>query len=420
MNFVDKYVKFAEPLTESPKIMHYYMAYMLLSTAIGRKMWYSGHGSMPVSPNLWMIFIGPSSMTKKTTMLNIGIRHILEVAFANTLAKTDSGEPIQVPVKYQIDGSRENFLESMSANSHGIICHSEFANLMSWMSREYNTGLVGIMTDLYDQPREYSRKVGTGPKARTYVIEKPYINIAACTTLDWLNSSIKENSVTSGFLPRFCIVNAPMGDRSIPRTPPMDKKLAAELAMTLEDIAKLAPREMDYTTSAGLVYDKFYDELKEKARKVGEPMCSFYSRRSVDCTKIAMLNAAMRISETPGMEDRITDEDIKLAVGTMRQICEYTEQIITSKLTYTDFQRNMQKFLGYVEHCGGNNGGAPHSEVLKLMKIKSRDMSELIETAEAEGRIKVIIDRSMPRASTKYQLVEEVEIVHETNNSRVN
>ena len=161
-NFISEYVEYALPQTAASRKYHIFMAYMLVSQCIGTKATYHGFGGVK-SPNLWINVLGPSSMGFKSTVLRIG-SDLLHEVFAD------------MPYRLPNDGSSESFIECLDIQRKGIILSDEFVNLLQWMEKDYSWSLLGLLTNLYDQPRNYIRRVGTRDKAKTYNLGGVFIN----------------------------------------------------------------------------------------------------------------------------------------------------------------------------------------------------------------------------------------------------
>ena len=393
MNFIERYVKFAEPLTEAPRQFHYYMAYMLLSCAVNRRAWYSGAGSFDISPNLWFILIGPSSITKKSTMLNIALRHIL----AHTNIEFE---------KYPQGGSQENFLETLSEKPMGIIAHSEFMSFMDWVNRDYNAGLVSILSDIFDQPPLVTRSVGTRGKRTDYRIEKPFVNIATVTNIEWMNDCLKETKIIGGFIPRFNLILSNDDEKSIPETPEPNEQLRKELIWELENINTSTFGKMTYDPQAKKANNEWYNEFKDKfIRGAPANLVPCLDRRRSDLHKFAMLNCIMR---NEGKSCNVMNlEDFSKAVDTIANITNFTTQVICDKITYNQYQSNRQKIIEMVKKIAGTNGGCPHSVLLRVSKIKGKDLRDHMEDLVEDGTITTEQDKSGARIKILYHINEK-------------
>src|SRR3990167_5799800 len=201
MNFVEAYVQYAEQFTDSPPILHHRVALSVLSTVINRNVWLS-QGHKKIYPNLWMLIIAPSSFYRKSYTLSIGEDLVREIDTSLVLPR---------------EFSHEKLIESLQEQPHGMLIFYEFKTFMGLMERDYMSGTKSLITELYDCPLLYDRKT---IKGGTTSIREPFLNILAASTMDWFVSSIKDDDMAGGFLPRFLIVTAPKKDKILPFQPP--------------------------------------------------------------------------------------------------------------------------------------------------------------------------------------------------------
>jgi hypothetical protein len=334
-------------------------------------------------------------MTKKSTTLRIATEHILKNFF-------ESSDFI-----YPLDGSRESLIESMAKNPRGMIVHDEFANLMSWLDRDYNAGLISILTTLYNSIN-YTKKIKSDSEPK--IINCPFINIASCSTIDWFNKHIKEDMLAGGFLPRFILVIEKSGGKLLPETPPPDESLKNQIISQLQAIAVAYQEEtpMGYDKAAKKIYHDWYMDFFTRAKNIPAPTPSFYSRRVTDLHKFAMLNCAMR----GGRE--MNTEDLDRAVATVEQLCCYVDEFIGSELALTIPQRDRKKVLDIIASLSGQNGGAAHWEVLKKSKLTARDFNNVIQTLVDEKTIEPNQEKRMDkRGSQMFYILSPETTSHE-------
>lgn len=390
-NVIEKYMQMAEPLTEAPRLFHFYLGHLVVSMALGQRVRYVGAGSFPLYPNLWLALIGPSSLTKKSTTLRIATEHTLRRYFEGAFLCAS-------------EGSQESMMEYLEKNPLSLIAHDEFANLVSWLTREYNLGLMGVLTNLYDCPPEYRRRVGTRDKAREFIIKNPHLSIATCSTIAWFNKHIKEDFFTGGFLPRFIIVIEPAGDKDLPITPPLDETLCQDIVMDLQAMAARYSSQttMAYDAPAAKIYCEFYMDAKKRMRSLDSSAAapSFYARRISDLHKFAMIHCAMRHAGT------MNTEDLDYAIGITEQSFEYIDTLLSDKLATTPFQGERQKVLEIIEKLSGGNGGAPRWLVLKKARMRVRDFDEIINGLFAEESITVIQEQKNIGKKTFYKIAQ--------------
>jgi hypothetical protein len=397
MNFVERYVAYARELTEAPPLFHYYMAYMLLSFSAGKKC-VCNYSDYNAGPNMWMVFIGTSSIARKSSAWKIGTDLLDDLYLTDT-------QGWQMPS----DGSYESWIEFLhnrkneAGVAQGMMVFDEFKRLHDWVSQKYASQLESLLLSTYDQTR-ILRRVGTRKDVVEYFIPHPYLNIAAASTISLFNQSVTPQRINSGFLPRFQIITCSDMGKLIPRraVPLLDKK--RELVDELARVRNSAGGEYLYEPAAGALYDKWYTDIaRDKLPRASEHMAPFLSRRRSDVHKYAMLNCIMRNEgRTMTVEDvtRAIDEAVKTIVSS-------TEEVINKQLAFTPFQENRVRVCDLIYKYGGENGGAPHSKILKLSKLDKWNFDKIIETLADEQTILVNKEGSGDRGgrpSTHYKI----------------
>jgi len=363
MDFIKTYMKYAEAQTGAPRIFHYYMAYAILAQVIGRRATFHRAGG-PKATNFWFLLIGPSSMSYKSTALNIA-KNILRIVYA----KTD----IILPH----DGSYEGFIEHLEGQPQGIILHDELINFMAWMERSYNVGLMGLLTSLYDNMKEtFTRRVGTRDKKKTYVIKEPFLNIVCCSTIEWLSKKVDENMVAGGFMYRFCLVRTDDAGRAVPLTEPPDQQLQNELVWFLNKLKDAPLGPMDYDEEAKAHYCHWFKTWlfphKLKCPPLAVPV---HDRQATNCHKFAMIHAILR-----GEYKTMNLADLKAAIANSQALIESGAEVITQKITYTPSHRKQNRFIDLVKKFQNGVGGAPRWKILRNSNLGKREFDDLVQT----------------------------------------
>lgn len=186
--FLKDYCTYATELTDAPPHYHLFVALSLVSTILTDKV-YIPFGAMKIFPNLWTILLAPSSVFRKSTAINIGRR---------ILSRVD--ESLLLPNEF----TPEALLTGLTTKPQGIFLWSEFAGALAMFDRSYMIGMKETLTDLYDCPEVYKRKL----KEAEYAIKNPCLSILAGTAIDWFLDKCKEGDIRSGFLARFLYVPA--------------------------------------------------------------------------------------------------------------------------------------------------------------------------------------------------------------------
>jgi hypothetical protein len=216
--WVDDYVRYAlakSPMT--PVAFHESAALSLASIAIARRL------KVPMAfgdvyPNLFVIWLAPTTLWNKSTALDIARRQARRV-FPHLLAAQDSTieslhsdmagyEPINLD-KLPPDARDMWARERNYAAQRGQIL-DEMSGLLAGAGRDYNAGMVEALLRMYDCDALYTRS--TRGQGRV-VIKDAYLNILGASTPAAMTPHLSaEKSWSNGWWPRFAILT-PETDR---------------------------------------------------------------------------------------------------------------------------------------------------------------------------------------------------------------
>ena len=177
--FLDLYLQYATEQTDAPRIFHEYLAYFILSSVIGKSI-HTKFGYKDLYPNLYLLLIAPSSIHRKSWSQNMAI-HIIREIHRDILIPDCS--------------SRESFIaefadKERTPHETGVFKIDEFKGFMDRMkNNNYFSGFIQDLSSMYDGDPVRRRK-GVD-NVETYTIEKPFLNITAACSTDWLNQAIQ-------------------------------------------------------------------------------------------------------------------------------------------------------------------------------------------------------------------------------------
>ena len=114
MNFLKEYPLYCAEMTDAPMEFHQAVALGVLASACGNN-FYFPFGDNRVYPNMYLILLGTSSDTRKSTSLQFG-KNILQHA--------------KPEIIHPNEFSHEKLLQVMSKRPTGVFFYSEFLSLM--------------------------------------------------------------------------------------------------------------------------------------------------------------------------------------------------------------------------------------------------------------------------------------------------
>src|ERR1700733_13259769 len=169
-SFTDEFVEYAKEFTDCPENLLLWAGYLALSSVLGRKV-YLEVGDKHVVPNLWVIFVGPSSI-HKSTALRIASKIIKGVLPDIFLAQ---------------EWSHEKLLEELGKSSHAFLLYDECRGFFDGCEKNYNAGIMSALTTLFEEP-EYSRAT----KSLSVIIQDAYILFGGASTAEWVTEGLKK------------------------------------------------------------------------------------------------------------------------------------------------------------------------------------------------------------------------------------
>lgn len=378
MNFIEKYVDYASEFTDAPKIIHYRVALTLISTCLKRNL-YLIQGHKWLFPNLFSIIIARSSFFRKSYSLSIAEDILREI------------DPrFILPSEF----SRERFVQDLHEQPNGLLCLYEMSNFLEMSTRDYNAGTISLLTELYDNPPLYERKTLKG----TITIEKPFVNILAASTLDWLVRSLKSSDVTGGFFPRFLIILAGEKTKSIPFQPEANQLKRQNLIDMLKEYELLSGK-MWFNSEAIKEYEKWYINYEKRFENENPMLSPFYVRLTEYAKKFAMI---LNVDYGKGLE--IGKEVVKDACNMALGFAEETKCLIQDKISVSRFDMELKR----VEELIKNGKMIGRSDLLKKTKISSKYLNDILKTLLESEKIEEIKEnfnnsQGADRERTKYQ-----------------
>lgn len=215
--FLKDYVHFAQvasPMT--PIEFHIAAGLSAVSTAIARRC-HLRVGAQKIYPNLYTLFVGESTLHRKTTGLNIlsGLLERAGMVPMFTLAERQTPEAFTEDLSLSIprtfdswtDTAKASWLQRRSLSAQRGWILDEASHLLDSFSRDYTSGLLPVVLDLYD-----SKDRGGERQTKSYgseAIENAYLTIFGCTTYGAMAEHMaKASHWRNGLFARFALVTS--------------------------------------------------------------------------------------------------------------------------------------------------------------------------------------------------------------------
>lgn len=208
--FVERYIAWARTLGDAAPQYHQASAFILLSCFL------SGTIVLPTSfgkviPNLWYMILADSTITRKSSAMNIAVDLIEEIDESLTIAT---------------DGSLEGLATALSTRPGKVsfFPRDEFTGLMEQVTKkDYMAGMPEFFTHLYDGRSQLRRL-----RKEEFKIKDPRLVIYAGGIKSRMQALVSQEHVLSGFLPRFVFITAKTDPNKIkPLGPPTEQDWGA-------------------------------------------------------------------------------------------------------------------------------------------------------------------------------------------------
>ena len=250
-SFIDLYVN-ATGVSETPEIYHKWCALATIAACVADRVWIEKFKGKKLSPNLYLILLGPSGNGKGTAM-----------GFAEQLLRT-------VPRMNMWNGmiTAPSLIDKLGkshkdpATGRKIVANSKILLLTPEMATAVGEGLmadkfVKLMTALYEGHTDWSEGTRTSGEVE---IKNCNINWIAGSTAQWMVECLPKSSIDSGFLARSIIAPADYDYSKripIPLPPPDLDVLMDQLYYRCFAFAALSG-EFEVSDEAYEVQDRWY------------------------------------------------------------------------------------------------------------------------------------------------------------------
>lgn len=365
--FLDRYTKWCDKFTDAPLQYHQSVAYWMIGSVIGRNCFMTV-GDQQIFPNIWLLVLGPSSFYRKTTSIFIA-RKMLKAICPESLISDQ--------------WTMESLIAIMQTEPKGIMIHSEFKSFLSVLQKDYNHGAQSFLTELYDC-NSFSRVRGTSDIKR-YSIESPFLSLAAASTMEWLQNSIKHEDISGGFLARFLVVSADKKEKDLPFPPKADEVIRQQLIGLLKLTAGRS-REIIYSQAAKEEYADWYGSLRRTTDKMPEMLRGFLTRLQVYCHKIAIIEATLNDTGT------VTPDIVAKAIAYCSERVNEIVSLGDTSLGRSKFDAMGMRVQGIVDR----NPGIDYSRLLKNSNISAKYLHDVLDTLVKRGDVLILEKRYFP------------------------
>ena len=382
--FVEKYVEWGSAKSDAAPQYHEAGAFIILSAVLGEGVVLpTSYGN--VVPNLWFMILGDTTLTRKTTAMEMAIDMLTTVYDESMLAT---------------DGSIEGLLSALSprSNKTSVIWRDEFSGMLEAIKkREYYAGMLEALTKLYDG--KYQKRV---LRKETIEIRNSIFILLAGGIRGKIMELLEQSHITSGFIPRFIFISA---DADPSRYRPVGPPTKEILNVGTELIEMLEGMRNDYTpTTMGILiagtainepkphkaelspkawerYNALEKQMVDAGSASDEPdlYTPTLDRLSKSVLKCAVLLASAR--QRPDGVVKVELNDILHAISYLERWLPHTLDVIQNA-GKTLTEKTLDKALSLIMR-----GKDSRSSFMRSMKVTARDAEWILETLEQRSMI---------------------------------
>jgi len=382
---IERYITWAKSLGDAAPQYHQAGAFTALSALL------AGTVQLPTSfgvmkPNLWFMILADTTLTRKSTAMDIAMDLVME---------------IDDDVIMATDGSIEGLLTSLSTRpgKPSVFLRDEFSGLLEMITRkDYYAGMPELLTKMYDgkMQKRILRK-------ESIDVRDPCLLVFAGGIKNKITSLLTFEHVSSGFMPRFIFITAESDiTRVRPLGPPTDwtdnnrAAILDELSdlytyynettpMVIKgtDIRINEKRKVNaqLTPEAWHRYNQIESQMLDSGIKSDRPdiMTPVYDRLAKSILKSAVLLAAARKRSDPVV---VEVEDVVRAAVYGENWRLYAREVMDN-VGKGYAERQLDNIVKLVERIPG----VTRSHIMQAHHLNARDANQLFETLEQRGRI---------------------------------
>lgn len=361
--FVTTFTKYMKTRTDAPPEFHSHAAMAALAYALGNNVYCDGW-SRPIYPNLWIVIIAKSGYGKSAPL-----------DLAETLVRKAGIAEGLLPGSF----SQEALLSFLGKQLPSyVFLLPEFSSFVKMLDREYNSGAMAWLTEMFDVPETYKRMLLKGG-GTNIELKRPCITILGASSPEWFAESYKLSMLRGGFLARFLFCPSNTAGDYVGYPGPPDEATEAGLACHLADAAKLGGKfDVSHVRKRFNDWDK---DARQKLRKDCPPEMSGIRARA----GTMVWKAAMLLHVSQNTDDLVlTDQDLDWAIKYVERAHTQAEKYLSEEVATDRYEVHRLKLIEVVRRGGG---AVPWSRAMQNSHLSARDMREAVDTLVQSARL---------------------------------
>lgn len=279
MSFLSDYRDFCSGL-EVPPSYNLFCSLSALSSMLGGRVWTFKGDYIKIYPNLYIVLVGGPGLGKTTAM------ELSEKLLRHFKIPTSAESVTREKLIMDIDANKTilDFLPA-DARDREVSPYTVFASELSEFLGAGGVGMISFLTTIFSRD---VFEVRTKNKGSTF-IKRPYLNLIAGTTPDWITTYLKDDIISGGFSRRclFILETARFGSNPLPKiTPAM--QAAWERCVARGDSIRKLSGEFKMSPEAEAFWITWYPT---RFAKPDPNLVGYYETKDIQLLKVAMLLA---------------------------------------------------------------------------------------------------------------------------------
>ncbi len=388
-SFVADYKSWANEATDAPEQYHELSCFIGLSSVISQGLALQLQYHDNFRPNLWGLLLGESTLSRKTTAMRMAMDLITDLDSELILAS---------------DGSAEGLLSGLSERPKrvSIFYKDEVSGFFDSINRkDYLAGFTETLTQLYDVPKVYPRKL----RKETITVVEPYFIFFGGGIRDKVYNLISDDYIISGFIPRFLVVSSENDMSRIRRTGPPTSISSNKKDTLINRLADLKERysiqvpikigtQVDYIDGRVDAWMKdeawkFLGDTEENLQRIAvksywsELALPTFTRMAFNMLKMAMLIAASRKPASDANKLEIELSDLHQAAYYIQKWSKWSVELIMSSGRSSN-EKTLDRAMLFIR---SRTDGVTQSEFMQRFHMSSREMKDVRDTLSDRGLI---------------------------------
>lgn len=204
--WIGEYLEFSKSLQACTRFK-FFAACCAIGAVVNNKVWIQ-RGDVGLLPKLfgnpWIMLLGPPGFGNKTQTINMAVNCVSEACPAVKIL-SDKLTPESLVKALSEPVAEADIIKIGPRDATGLLKAPELSVIFG--KQQYNTGMVALITDLYDYREEWTSETIMRGKN---ILRHNCLSVLSGSTPDWLQSMLPQDAFTGGFMSRFILVEMPI------------------------------------------------------------------------------------------------------------------------------------------------------------------------------------------------------------------